>query len=96
MAGAVNPTIRNIEGNENAAGPQNAKDFRKQLVLEFLGSEVVQHKDGKGRGKRLTAKRQLGGVTAHGPSRRGVMLQLEFESGFVIVLDGGNTGNVFP
>ena len=51
MTDAVNPAAGDFEGNENASGPQDAKDFRKHLILEIGGFEVVENKDGKGGGK---------------------------------------------
>jgi hypothetical protein len=70
MGQAVNPTVRDFESDENAPGAQDTEHFRKHLILEFCGLEMVQDKDGEGGGKGIAGEGQMGGVSADGPTEK--------------------------
>ena len=38
---AVKPAIGNVEGDENAAGAEDAESFTEHLILELWGFEMV-------------------------------------------------------
>lgn len=62
---AVNPAIVDLEGEKVAARPQYAQNFRKHLVLQIPGFQVVQHKDCDCSRKSLRSKGKLRRVATH-------------------------------
>ncbi len=43
----VEPSVGNVEGDENSARAENPKAFGKELILEPRRSDVVQDEDGE-------------------------------------------------
>jgi hypothetical protein len=87
MGHLVNPTVRDFESDENAAGAQDTEHFGEHLILEFCGLEMVQDKDGEDGGEGVAGEGQMGGVTADGSTEKRIVMQLEFEGGVVVVVE---------
>lgn len=77
---AVKPTVRNLEGNENAAGAQDAKGFGEHLILKLSRFEVVENEDGQDGREGLTGKGQIRRVAADSESSGTTVLRFQFNT----------------
>lgn len=65
MHHAMHVAILNFKREKNSPRPEHAKDFRESLVLQFRGTQMMQHQHGDRRGKSAVSERQRGGVSSY-------------------------------
>ena len=58
MFESVKPAVRNFKDQQDAAGPEDAKNLRKSTILQFTGFEVMKHENRNRGRKRFVGKRQ--------------------------------------
>ncbi len=80
MTDAVKPTVRYLEGDENATRAQHPKSFGKHLILKLSRFEVVENEDGEDGREGLTGKRQMRRVAPDSESIGTIVLRLQFNT----------------
>jgi len=73
---AVKPTVWNFESDKNTTRAEDTKRFRKHLILQLYGFEVVENKNGEDGRKRLRSKRQASTIALHGRESRSFVMRL--------------------
>jgi hypothetical protein len=72
----VKPTVWNFESDKNTTRAEDTKRFRKHLILQSYGFEVVENKNGEDGRKRLRSKRQASTIALHGRESRSFVMRL--------------------
>jgi len=89
----MHPTVVNLESQKHAAGAKHAVDLGKHTVLKFAGAKMMKYQNSDGRGKAVIGEGESGSVTTEGAARAAIVVRLQMQGRFGIVIERGDAAD---
>jgi|SRR5271165_5569912 len=93
VAGAMEPGVVDLEGEEDAAGTEYAKSFGEHAVLEFAGLQMMQDEDANGGAEGLVGEGESGGVALDRGDGIAGVARVQALGGVGVVFERGDAGD---
>jgi hypothetical protein len=92
VANVMEPTVCDVEGQENTAGAEDAEDLGESGVLRGRRIEMVKHENGDDRGERLGHEGEARSIATNGVGAA-VGMRLEFAERVEVVFERCDVGD---